>query len=332
MQKRTLFACLLTAMLAAASHVRAESSPEDRAAADALYEESAALIKAGRFKDAVEKLEASQKLDPGIGTTLRLAYCYEQIGRTASAWAVFNDAEGMARKAGDKRAEEAAKQAKRIEANLSRLVLDVAPENRAAGVEIRRDGKPLDPVVWTTPVPVDPGAHTIAAVKQGKAVWQTTVTVEAKAGTTKVKIPAAPEPEAVPIVPLSAPASISVSGAQRIAGIAVGGAGVVGLVIGAVFGGLTMKKVSDSKSNGHCDSDLASCDAIGLQLQHDARTTANITNAALAMGGAAVVAGVVLFATAPVRGGGAPAKSRAWVKLGPAAGAQMTGAVVQGGW
>jgi hypothetical protein len=182
--------CLIVGLLLSATPASAESTPEDRAAADSLYAESEPLIQAKRFREAADKLEASLRLDPGIGTLMRLAHCYEQIGRTASSWASFHDGEAMARRAGDKRADEAAQQAKRLEPLLSRLVLDVAAENQAGGVEVRRDGKVVDPAAYRSPIPLDPGPHTLEAAGPGRQPWKTTITIDAKPGTQTVQVPA----------------------------------------------------------------------------------------------------------------------------------------------
>src|SRR5580692_8190115 len=117
--KRTVFAALAAAVFLVVAPVRADPTAEDRAAADALYDEAGKLMAQKRWAEACPKLEASQKLDPGIGTLLRLGYCYMYEGKTASAWSAFNDTEGMARKAGDKRADDAAKQAKLLLPKLS---------------------------------------------------------------------------------------------------------------------------------------------------------------------------------------------------------------------
>jgi serine/threonine-protein kinase len=293
MRHRPLLLVPILAALAIATPARAQSAAEDRAAADALYEEAGNLMKAGRFVEACPKLEASQKLDPGIGTTLRLGYCYEHAGRTASAWSAYNDAEGMARKAGDKRADEAGKRAKQVEPLLSRLVLDVAPENRSGGTEIRRDGRAIDPAAWTSAIPVDPGTHTIEASGAGRLPWKTTITIDAKAGTQTVQVPAlAIAPEA-PRTEAAAP----FWGPLRIAGVAVGSVGLIGVVVGAVFGARTMAKASES--NAHCSGSPALCDPTGLSLRSDAKALAKVADVGLIVGGAAAAAGVVVFLTAP---------------------------------
>ena len=61
-------------------------SGSNKAAAEALFSEGRSLASAGKCDEAIPKFQASQKLDPGIGTLLNLADCYEKVGRTASAW------------------------------------------------------------------------------------------------------------------------------------------------------------------------------------------------------------------------------------------------------
>jgi hypothetical protein len=274
MRKRSIIVGLLLAGLATTPRLWAQSTPQDRAAADALYEESSRLIKEGRFADACAKLEASQKLDPGIGTLLRLGYAYEQLGKSASAWSAYNDAEAAARKAGDKRAEEAAKQAKRIEPNLSRMLLDVAPANQGAGIEIRRDDKVVDPAVWTTAVPVDPGAHTISATKPGKQAWQTVITVEAKPGVTTVRVGVLIDaPEAVPE---QRGAAVAQPPERRRFVVEIGG----GLAIAPSFGGDISKGCS-----GGCSAPPA---VGGLVSLHAAYELASGIDLGLAGGYAAV--------------------------------------------
>ena len=76
------------AALFVAPAVMAEPSARDRAAAEATFRQATALMDEERFAEACEKFAASQDLDPGLGTLLHLADCYDRAGRTASAWAL----------------------------------------------------------------------------------------------------------------------------------------------------------------------------------------------------------------------------------------------------
>ncbi len=56
---------------------RAQSAgTNNRAAAEALFSEGRSLSAKGRYAEACPKFEASQQLDPGLGTMLNLAECY----------------------------------------------------------------------------------------------------------------------------------------------------------------------------------------------------------------------------------------------------------------
>jgi serine/threonine-protein kinase len=308
----------------------AGASPEDAALADSLYAEGGKLMEAGRWAEACPKIEASLKLDPGIGSTLRLAYCWEKLGRTASAWSMYNETEGMARKVGDKRADEAAKHAKQLEPLLSRLVLDVAPENQAGGVEIRRDGKVIDPVAWTSGIPIDPGTHVLEASAPGRLPWKTTLNIEAKPGPTSVRVPALEAAPAMPN-PTATPDAAPFWGTQRVLGVALGAVGLVGIGVGSAFTAKMAGKNGDSLP--HCQpTDVTKCDAAGVDLRNQAFDAAHVATGTFVGGSVALAAGVVVFLTAPRAGAPkAPASAR-WIDARPVVGPGVGGITVQGTW
>src|SRR6185437_15434982 len=67
----------------------------DKAAAEALFDAAKKLYADKKYAEACTRFDASEKLDRGIGTLLYLADCYEHVGRTASAWATFREAESL---------------------------------------------------------------------------------------------------------------------------------------------------------------------------------------------------------------------------------------------
>jgi hypothetical protein len=81
-------------------------------------------------------------------------------------------------------------------------------------------------------------------------------------------------------------------------GLVVGGAGVVGLAVGAIFVMDAKAKYNDSVKL--CDGDDKNlCPPDGVSTRNDARAAGNVATVASALGAAALVAGAVLYLTAP---------------------------------
>src|SRR5262252_2904619 len=115
-------------VLTSGSHAVAQTAA-DKAAAEALFDQGRAAMQEGDFGKACGLLERSQHIDPGVGTLLYLAECYERAGRTASAWATFREAADAADRARESgRARIGRDRAARLEPLLSRLSILVAPE------------------------------------------------------------------------------------------------------------------------------------------------------------------------------------------------------------
>jgi hypothetical protein len=283
----------------------------NRAAAEALFNQGRSLMNAGKFSEACPKFEASQQLDPGLGTMLNLAECYEKTGRTASAWAEYREAIPLARAAGSKaRQDLATERAKALEERLSTLTIRaMANDDDSAHLEIRRDGVPVQRAELGSPIPVDPGEHLVEAVAPGKQPWSSKVQVGADAAKVQVDIPKlesdadgqAP-PAAAPVTttnvsepPADRPAS-SWSG-QHTAAVITAGAGVVGIGIGAFFGLQASSKWSDAKDA--CSNYPMGCDARATDLSKNAKENATISNVGFIAGGALLATGAVLFFTAP---------------------------------
>jgi hypothetical protein len=302
------YALCILSMLLMSSRAHAQSSGDSKAAAEALFDDARKLMTTGKYAQACAKLEASQALDPGVGTSLNLADCYEKMGRTASAWAQFRETMSAARRAGSSERERIARQrSEALEPKLSYLTIITW---KGQDVTVSRDGQAVDAAVLSTPIPVDPGTHAIAASAPGKRAWTTDVTVRDNADRVSVSVPIlADEPQPIePSAQTEAPAPPptaaelpsrppSHAGAtQRTIGIAAGAVGVAGIATGTVFGIKAASTWSDAKSK--CNP-YPYCGANGKKLSDEAADSGTIATVAFIAGGVALATGVVLWLTAP---------------------------------
>lgn len=278
---------------------RAQSAT-DSATAESLFNEALALLDSKRPAEACPKLEASQGLDPGVGTLLYLADCYQQVGRTASAWATFREAAYMAKDRKDEREPVAVESARALEPKLSYLTLEVTP---AAGValEIKRDGQLIPDAVWNTAIPVDPGPHTVEVSAPGKKPWSTTITIAEGPRQESVIIPALEDAPLPPPVPLGAPPAEHEPepppNLQKTLGWTLLGVGSAGLITGGVLA--LLARGDDSDADAECRPDRRGlCNPAGVELGESAQTKATWAGISAGVGLAALGAGVTLLLTA----------------------------------
>lgn len=301
-------------MLSVPLHAAAEESRPagNRAAAEALFNQGRALMTSGKAAEACPKFEASQQLDPALGTKLNLAECYEKTGRTASAWAEYREAIPLARAAKSKaRQDLATERAQALEGRLSTLTIRaISGEGADPRLEIRRDGVALQAAELGAPIPVDPGEHQIEATAPGKQKWSSKVQVAGDAARVQIEIPrlaaeggVAPVATSAPLVttaPTNQPLtdqSGSNGSAQRTTGLVFGGAGVIGVGLGSFFGLRASSKWSDAKAT--CTDYPFDCGTKGTDLSSSARSAGTVATIAFVAGGALLATGIVLYLTAP---------------------------------
>ncbi len=300
--RATIAATSLCAVLMVTGQVRAAGDSEGgAAAAESLFQEGRKLVEAKRYADACPKFAASQRIAPAIGTLLNLADCYEKNGQLASAWARFHEAIALAQRLGRADREQTARdRADRLERRL--IKLSIVSESGA--IDVKLDGNPIDPAALGTPIPVDPGKHTIEASAKGKKPFSTTVDVSEKSKSPTVEIPALedepqeikdPKADADTKViepPREEPSSWST---QKTIGVIAAGAGVIGLGIGGYFGLKTQSTWKEAQT--YCDG--LECEREGVDLASEAKNTGNLATVGFVAGGALLVGGAILFFTAP---------------------------------
>lgn len=292
---------LLTLLVLGSSSPAHADDASTVAAATVLFDEGVKLMDAGRAKEACPKLERSQALAPSGGTLQVLAECYEKTGRIATAWLTFREVAARAASAGKRDAEASAlERASRLEGQLPRLTITVPPATKTSGLEVKRDGIVLKDAELGVPVPADPGPHEISATAPHMKPFTKTVTMRAKE-TLDFPIPAlAPETVDMSGTTTEPPAEQPqpTGNAQRGIGIGVASVGVASLIVGGVFGMLAKSKNDEALDPKNCPTSTQ-CNATGISLTDSAKSRALLSTILVAVGGAAVVGGGILFFTAP---------------------------------
>jgi hypothetical protein len=294
----------------------------DRAAvAEALFDQGKRLMLARRFAEACSRFAESERVDHGVGTLLNLADCYEQNGQTASAWAEFRTAAAAASDVGQVERERIARdRERRLLPLLARLTIVIPREQAAAGLIVRRDDLVLDPSLWGMAAPIDPGEHTLVVSAPGKRPYTRTIAIPARAGArvTAVVPPLADLPARASSPP-AAPAPHPGLRSQQIAGFAVAGVGLAGLVVGSTLGLSAIARNNSAAS--HCRGDL--CDQQGVALRSDALRAGTASTVAFIAAGAVLAGGATIYFTTPNQG---RASASATVGLTPSGGSFFLGA------
>jgi len=308
---------LVTCALAPAV-ARAED-PAPVTPARQLFMDARKLTAEGKYSEACPKLEEALRLEVGVGTQFNLADCWEHIGRTASAHALFLGAAASAKAAGQTDREQVLRdRAAALEPRLSRLVIEV--KGTDPKLTVKRNDLPLDADALGKAAIVDPGKYTITARAPGKKPWEKVVEVASGTPVVTVEVPeleaakpAKPAPkeadadadEAKP-AGKKAPPAPSADGSDRGArlnygAITVAGIGVAGIGFGAIMGMKYRSANNDAKDI--CPSNHG-CSIKQIQdhdrLVSDARSDRTWSYVGLGLGGAVLAgAGVLWYVQRP---------------------------------
>jgi hypothetical protein len=300
LQKILVGVATVLGSLASIDGAVAQPTPEDAAQAEMLFREGRALIKALQVAEACAKFAESHRLDPQIGTLLNLALCHEEVGKTASAWAEFNEVAERSR-ATPERVAFARQHAKLLETRLTQLRFRVDPP--VPDVSVKLDGRALGMAALGSAIPLDPGEHVVEATAPGKLRWVDHVRLAPDPGTTDIVVSLASEPAPAPEPPAGEPPaaptprparpapSTAAPSAKRDLGIILSGVGVVGLGVGAAFGFAALSKKDESEHacpNG-CPEPFFSQSRAAAD---ESRTYAALSTMSFGAGASAVVAGV----------------------------------------
>jgi hypothetical protein len=255
----------------------------------------------GDLEHACPKFKQSYDLDPGGGTLLNLAECYERQGKFASAWSTFKEALVIAQRDGRaERVDYAKKHLAVVEPKLSKITIEVAKEANEPGLTVTLDGAPLGAAAWGVGMPVDPGPHQVTASAPNKTTFEQQIEIEN--GSSTLKIPklaaaagAAAGPRAVDTDSEKKPVTdeAPAGNGKRTAGFVIGGVGLVALGVGGYFGMRAFSKWSEREDN--C---VGGCSPAAKSAGDDAQSAATAANIGIGVGLVAIGVGTYLVLSA----------------------------------
>jgi hypothetical protein len=271
---------------------------------------------------ACEELSESENLDPQVGTAMNLAYCYEHLGRTATARSVWLRAAAAAAAKGEIDREEFARnRARMLEPQLLHATITVTPQAAAQAVRVVVDQTALLQIEWGSPVPLDPGEHDLMAMAAGSRPWRQKFTV-ARGMEPAIVVPKL-EPDSGPTE--SRPTRNHGSAWPTVMW-ATGATGIAALGVGGAFGVAAL--VNESASSQNCVV-ATGCSGAGQAERNRVHTDERVANVLFVTGGAMVVASAAVLILLRWSASSSSARLTAGVRANAGGGAA---AVVGGSW
>ena len=281
--------------------------------AERLFREGQKLLEERRYGEACPKFEAAYKKDQQLGTLLNLAYCHKEQGATWLSWVEFKEAEVKAieLKRNDRR-DFARQRMVELEKSLARVVVE--RQHKVELTEILLEDRRVPEAEKSVVFAAEPGERKVTFRAKGKAQVVTYVTfakgdrpqrivvppMEDEKEAVAAEAPPAPaddEPRKAPAPPVSTAERSSGSGQKTLA-VVLAGVGLVGVGAGTVTGLMTLS--NPCTTSGKREDPLG-CpnNQEGRDKTSEGETTGMISNISFGVGGAALVAALVLYLTAP---------------------------------
>jgi hypothetical protein len=228
--------------------------------------------------------------------------------------------------------EDCAQRLNDVNAAMPTLVFEVKDPtgNDVSAARVTMDGQLLVDKLTGSAVAIDPGQHHfIVDDGDGLAHGEQTVVVREGDHDRHVRIVLGPTGTSQPAGetpasgPQSEPPATADSGSsQRMIGLVLGGAGVVGLAVGSIFG-LVSKGTYDHALQSECGGNKSDCSMQGAQDGQTAHSQATVSTVGFVAGGLLAAGGAVLYFTAPKAGA---------VGVGPMVGTAWGGMRIMGAW
>lgn len=312
--------------LLCSSPALAQPTEATRGAARTLGTEGVEAFQAGRYREAVDKLERAFTVvrAPSIG--LWSARALVRSGKWVEAAERYLEISRLDPNSGDVTVQrqaqaDAAKERDELLTRLPALRIQLRGASRNASLTI--DGVVLPPALIGAKVPVNPGSHVVELHDGYQRIVRNVTALEA--GTVALLLDtAAPEATSQALEPgrSAAKSAGPTSGLSRlqVAGIVVGGVGAVGLGLSGYFAVRATSFDKQSKEPGRCDSNNV-CDAGGYAQRGEAIDHATAATVSLVVGSVLATGGLTMV----LAGSGKRKSDSAVVKARPVAAVGLAG-------
>lgn len=294
-----------------------EHGMQERALAEALFQEGKRLGEEGRVAEACAKFEESERLEAAPGTLIHLGACYAETGKTASAWAAFLTVAEFAQRTHDgARAALARRLAGELEPRLSHLVLSI--KQPARGMTIHVDGHSRGNGGLNTALPMDPGEHLVEVTAPGRLTWAQRIDIEPGPASETLDVPplreAAAQSRTLPMRRLSLSPKPTMNLVQESqvskVGLVALGIGVLGLAFGSYYG---MRAIGQTKdADQYCSGRL--CTQQGIQGHDRANVSAWLADVGFAIGVVGLAGGAYLTLSSHIAR--RPGQQALWIQGG----------------
>lgn len=290
----TLAACCL---MATAAPALARPSARELSRARAHFQQGTELEAAGNWTQALTLFRDVGQVKMTAQVRFHIALCEEHLGRDTSALGGYKLALQGASSVHAKSFTTTVKHhIKDLQTRIPKLTVERGAG--AAGATIQLDGVELGISSIGTPIPVDPGPHTVSAKAVGYQPFEKTFDIEEKQKKS-IDVTMHATPSVAP--ELNANASSTPKdqlGEQpqshsKVAAYIVGGVGIAGLAASGVFYYLRQKSISDLDKA--CGSDHQHCPASSKSTYDAAKRYNILAPVALGVGVAGVGTAIVLL-------------------------------------
>jgi hypothetical protein len=310
-------------VVAAAGTARAQVPGADEA-----FQRGREALQVGKYADACAAFEESQRLDPQLSTQFNIALCDEQLGKLASALAIYREL--AAKDDNPQHKAKAADMIPELEARAAKLRIEIAESRRGKGALVPPGLEVTVNGIHATnfrDMPIDLGTSRVRAQAPGYVAWSGEVTAAAEKQRVVVTIVLDPDPSSTLVQPPPPPPPVEHPEAPRSVRKTIGLVAIIGggaaLAGGLTFGVIAHGKWNDAKDvcGGTACNTQADLDR-GNALADQARSKGNIATALVVGGGVLVAGGIVLWVTAP--------KSERTVAVAPSASPSSVGVSLLG--